>query len=264
LVHVPSVPASAHDLHVAVQAVAQQTLWAQMALAQSPFAVQAAPLGRFTQTPPEQMFGDAQSVSTVQVVLQAPVPQANGSHIDVVAAWQVPVPLQVRVDVSVEPVQLAATQLVPAAYRRQAPMPSQVPSVPQVAAVTSVHWFSGSWPLGTFVQVPTVPEIAQDRQVPVQVVVQQTPWAQLPELHSVSPPHAAPIGLRPQLFPLHTFGDAQSAAVAQVVLQAAVPHAKGAQLDDVAVWQMPVPLQVRAGVNVVPVQVAPAHCVPAP
>ena len=108
-------PARAHDLQVAVQVVAQQIPWAQMPLAQSVFAVQVAPLGRFVQTPVEQTFGDTQSVSTVHVVLQAPVPQVNGSHIDVVAVWQVPVPLQVREDVSVEPVQVAATQVVPAA-----------------------------------------------------------------------------------------------------------------------------------------------------
>jgi hypothetical protein len=70
--------------------------------------------------------------------------------------------------------------------------------------------------------------------------------------------------LRPQLLPLQTLGDAQSAAVAQVVLQALVPQANGAQLDDVAVWQIPVPLHVRAGVNVVPEQVGATHCVPAP
>jgi hypothetical protein len=139
LVHVPSVPASAHDLHVAVQVVAQQMPWAQMLLAQSLLAVQVAPLGRLVQTPVEQMFGDTQSVSTVQVVLQAPVPHAYGSHIDDVAVWQVPVPLQARADVSVEPLQLAATQVVPAVYRRQAPVPLQVPSLPQVEAPASVH-----------------------------------------------------------------------------------------------------------------------------
>jgi len=42
------------------------------------------------------------------VVRQAVPVHAYGSHIDVVAAWQVPVPLHDRVDVSVEPVQVAA------------------------------------------------------------------------------------------------------------------------------------------------------------
>jgi hypothetical protein len=139
LVHVPGVPASAHDLHVAVQAVAQQTPCAQMPLVQSVFAVQAVPLGRFVQTPFAQMFGETQSAVTVHDVLHAPVPHAYGSHIDVVAAWQVPAPLQARADVSVDPVQLAATHVVPPAYSRQPPAPSQVPSVPQPAAPASVH-----------------------------------------------------------------------------------------------------------------------------
>ena len=135
--------------------------------------------------------------------------------------------------------------------------------MPQVAAPPSVHWFSGSWPAGTLVHVPGVPDSPHDWQRPVQVVWQQTPCAQCAELHSVSPPQAAPIGFKPQLPPLQTFGDAQSALVEQVVLQAPVPQANGAQLDDVAVWQVPVPLQVRAGVKVVPEQAAATHCEPA-
>ena len=34
--------------------------------------------------------------------------------------------------------------VVPAAYGRQPPLPSQKPSVSQVAAVASAHWPSGS------------------------------------------------------------------------------------------------------------------------
>ena len=52
---------------------------------------------------------------------------------------------------------------------RQAPPPLQVPSVPQVAAPWSVHWFSRilSAP-GPTAQVPTVPASAHDAQVPGQ------------------------------------------------------------------------------------------------
>ena len=56
-----------------------------------------------------------------------------------VAVWQVPVPLQDRADVSVDPVQAAAAQDVPVAYSRQPPAPLQVPSVPQVLAPWSAH-----------------------------------------------------------------------------------------------------------------------------
>jgi len=108
---------------------------------------------------------------------------------------------------------------------RQPPAPLQVPSLPHVAAPASAHWFSGSAPLGTLVHAPGVPASAQDRQVPVQAEPQQIPCSQKPELHSPAPPQAAPIGFRPQLPPLQTLGDAQSAAVVQVILHAPVPQA---------------------------------------
>ena len=46
----------------------------------------------------------------------------------------VPAPSQVRAGVKVVPLQVGAAQVVPVAYRRHAPLPSQVPSVPQVDA----------------------------------------------------------------------------------------------------------------------------------
>jgi hypothetical protein len=74
---------------------------------------------------------------------------------------------------------------------------------------------------------------------------------------------ALPIGSLPQLPPTQELGDAQSAVEPQVVRHAVVPQPYGAHDDVVAVWHTPLPLQVRAGVNVVPVQVGPAHWVPA-
>jgi len=59
----------------------------------------------------------------------------------------------------VVPEQEAAVQTVPLTYWRQAPLPSQVPSVPQLAAPSSVHWLSGvgACPAGKLVQVPALP-----------------------------------------------------------------------------------------------------------
>jgi hypothetical protein len=136
--------------------------------------------------------------------------------------------------------------------------------VPQAAAPLSVHWFSGSCPAGTFVQVPTVPLSAHDWQVPAQAALQQKPWAQKLEAHSVPAAQAVPMAFLPQVPPLQTLGDAQSALLVQVVLHAPVPQANGSHADVVAAWQVPVPLQVRAEVSVVPVQLGPAHCTPAP
>jgi len=55
----------------------------------------------------------------------------------------------------------------------------QEPLVPQgLVLPTSVHWLSGSAPAATAVQVPFVAVSVHDMQVPVQAVLQQTPWAQ--------------------------------------------------------------------------------------
>jgi hypothetical protein len=107
-VQVPGVPVSAHDRQVPVQAVLQQTPCAQNPDWQAEPALQGDPGGSLPQLPPVQEFGEMQSVLVVQVVLQAPVPHSNGSHICVVAVRQAPAPLQVWAKVSVEPVQEAA------------------------------------------------------------------------------------------------------------------------------------------------------------
>jgi hypothetical protein len=62
-----------------------------------------------------QVDGAVQSVLTVQVVLQTlfVVSQAKGSHSVEVTVLQFPVPSQVRAGVSVSPLQLCATQVVP-------------------------------------------------------------------------------------------------------------------------------------------------------
>jgi len=140
-----------------------------------------------------------------------------------VDVWQVPVPLQVRAGVNVDPVQLAATQVVPLAYRRQPPPPSQVPSVPQVEAPASVHWPSGSWPAPTRVQVPAVPDRLHDRQLPVQALRQHDPCSQKPLAHSLAAAQIAPLGFFEQVVPLQTLGETQSAVVAQLVRQVPPP-----------------------------------------
>ena len=223
-VQVPTVPVSAHDWQVPAQAALQQNPWAQKPDTHSAAAAQATPIAFLVQVPPLQENGDTQSALVVQVVLQALVPHANGSQADVLTVWQVPVPLQVRVGENVDPVQLAATQVVPLAYRRQAPPPSQNPSVPQAAAPLSAHWFRGSCPAGTFVHVPAVPLSAHDWQVPPQPALQQNPWAQNPEAHSPAAAQATPIAFLVQLPPLQENGDTQSALVVHVVLHAPVPQ----------------------------------------
>lgn len=98
-----------------LHAESQQTPCAQKPDRHSPPTPQATPAAFWAQLPPMQVKGATQSAFTVQVVRQVVALQAYGLHIDVVAVWQVPVPLHDRAAVSVEPVQVAAAQVVPAA-----------------------------------------------------------------------------------------------------------------------------------------------------
>jgi hypothetical protein len=145
-------------------------------------------------------------------------------QLEEVTVWQVPVPLQVRAGVKVGVVQVAATQVVPVAYSRQAPAPLQKPSVLQAAAPRSAHWLSGSCPLGTLVQVPSVPASAHDRQVAVHAVAQHTPWAHTALAQSPFAAQVAPLGRLVHTPPEQTSGATQSPSTAQVVRHAPVPQ----------------------------------------
>ena len=202
----------------------QQTPWAQKPERHSPPAPHATPTVFLAQLPPMHVNGAMQSASTVHVVRHAPEPQAYGSHMDVVAAWHVPVPLQDRDDVSVDPVQVADAHCVPAAYFRQPPAPSHMPSFPHVLAPWSVHWPSGSVPVGTFVQVPRLPPTAHDWQVPAHAVAQQKPCWQNPVMHSVPAPHAIPVGFFVHAPITQTLGAAQSPSAVHDVLHAFAPQ----------------------------------------
>jgi hypothetical protein len=161
-------------------------------------------------------------------------------------------------------VQVAAPQVVPLTQLRQPREPSQVPSRPQVLAAAAGHCPAGATvPAGIGVQVPVVVVRLHATQVPAQALLQQTPWAQNPDAHSVPAPQVAPMGLSPQLMFRHCAGETQSVLTEQVVLQAVALHVNGAQLALTTVRQVPAPSHVRAGVSVEPVQLAAAHWVPA-
>ena len=176
---------------------------------------------------------------------------------------QAPLVLHVEAGVSVVPVQLAAMQVVPDAYLRQAPLPLQEPSVPQVAMPWSAHWLSGSCPAGTAVHVPIVPASAHDAHVPVQAVPQQTRCWQKLCAQSLASAQAWPSASLPQLPVTQRFVVTQSVFAVQVVRQVGVVvlHRYGSHCDVVTARQTPAPSHVRCGVSVDPVQVAAAHCV---
>ncbi|HXT89981.1 MAG TPA: hypothetical protein VN714_12075 [Trebonia sp.] len=122
-----------------------------------------------------------QSVSAVQLdALQAvPDPQTTPPGQAVAAGVaQAPAPLQRPVVVSWPRLQEVAPQLTVEVAYRQAPLPSQVPSCPQVAEST-VQAPAEEPPAATGLQTP----VAQVMQVPPQTVPQQIPEMQLECVH---------------------------------------------------------------------------------
>lgn len=82
-----------------------------------------------------------------------------------------------RDEVSVDPVQVAAAQTVPAECCRQAPAPSQAPSLPQVDASEVGHCEvrTGGIPAAIVVHVPDVPARLHETQTSPHATLQHTP-----------------------------------------------------------------------------------------
>lgn len=181
-----------------------------------------------------------------------------------------PFPLQRSAAASNSPVQVWALHTVVLGQRRQAPLPLQAPSWPQVVGSVWLqlpfgswpeatlaqapaplqtlqvpHSFSGSLPLETEVQEPRLAARLQAWQVPAHAPLQQTPSTQKPELHSPAVPHTWPLAfLATHSEPLHHALAQQSALEVQLVLQAfAVPHLNGQHDCCGTSMQLPMPLQ---------------------
>ena len=113
LVHDPSAPASAHDLHALAHAVAQQTPWAQVPDAHSVPAEQKAPFGFLPHEFPTHTLPVEQFASAVQAPKHLLPLQANGTHVIAFGASQVPVVLQAEAGVYLLFSQCSAAQTVP-------------------------------------------------------------------------------------------------------------------------------------------------------
>jgi hypothetical protein len=190
---------------VPLHAVSQQNPSTQKPLAHCPPEVQMDPIASEpvgTQAfDALQKYPDAQSPSPPHgAVLHAPTPQAYGAQLPDAGVPHVPLPSQVAAGVMVEPVQLAAPQIVPAAQSAQAPEPLQVPVVPQVAAAVAAHSLSGSLPATIAPQTPSLPcpffAAVQAWHVPLHAELQQTPSAQNPEAQSPFTTQALPCAQR--------------------------------------------------------------------
>jgi hypothetical protein len=139
----------------------------------------------------------AQSVETVQPVLQAALTQANGEQSVIEAGVQCPALSQVAAAFRIAALHVAGAQGVSTGYLAQWPAPSQRPVVPQLWAVWSVQTWAGSVAIAaTGWQLPSLPVTAHDRQLPHGPLEQQTPSVQNVLRHSVPDTHDAPSALR--------------------------------------------------------------------
>jgi hypothetical protein len=88
-------------------------------------------------------------------------------------------------------------QFFPLSNFAQAP-PLQNPVVPQVDCGVVAQWPWGSGePSATGLHKPSDPDRLQALHASVHAPVQQTPWAQNPDTHSLAALQSAPMGLRP-------------------------------------------------------------------
>jgi hypothetical protein len=138
---------------------------------------------------------------------------------------QVPLPLQNDAARAPSATQLGPAHWVVVGYSRQAPAPLQVPSWPQLLAGWVLQRLPGSTPpAGTLPQVPARPGRLQLWQVPVQPLLQHTPWAQKLLAHSSARAQIAPSDFLPQLVFWQVFGAWQSLLVLQVLPQLVPLH----------------------------------------
>ena len=153
---------------------------------------------------------------------------------------------------------------MPATWRRHAPAPSQKPSVPQLDTADAEQSLRGFDPGSANAHVPRLLGAAQVWQVPPHAVLQQTPSTQNPLMQSPPTAQAVPLFSCGTQWPAAQWLPAvQSAFDPQLVAHDAAPHMYAPQSEVAGVWQTPAPLQVLAGVNVVPLHIAAAQTVPA-
>jgi hypothetical protein len=193
---VPSRPVWLQVEQAPWQPMLQQTPSVQNPDAQSPSLTHTAPRGFGPQLPFTQVTPLTQSTSDRQVTTQARfvVSQLKGAQIVAGPDLQVPRPSQTFTSTTAAPSQAPALQIAPWTWRRQPPLPSQVPSIPQVD--TSVAGQSvasrGAPPAGTNVQTPGDPWVLQARHLSVQAVLQQTPSTQKPLWQSLAQAQLSP------------------------------------------------------------------------
>jgi hypothetical protein len=187
------------DTQAPVHAVLQQTPSTQKPLTHSSFARQTAPgewgeQEPFTHEPVAQSSFVSQSGQHVFVCGS----HEYGSQTSVGPGLQVPTPSQTRTPTTVLPSQRPASHWVPGGCRRHAPVPSHVPSSPQVdwSWGTQSPGSRGPLPAGRAMQKPAAPGAAHVRHPLAHAVEQQTLSTQNPLRHAPANMQGAPSGAR--------------------------------------------------------------------
>jgi hypothetical protein len=161
--------------------------------------------------------------------------------------------VEAAVSIEVAGSQVAAAHTVPMAIKAHAPLPSHVPSVPQVAAAIIMQLASGSAPpFGTGWQLPALFGTAHEEHAAQLESPQQTCSTQWPLMHWVPSVQEPPFFVRFVHEPFaHEYPDAvaQSASLPQVVRQTAPPHMYPLQ-STVVCLHVPAPLQKPSGVSI--------------
>ena len=103
---------------------------------------------------------------------------------------------------------------------------------------------------------------AHDLHALAQADPQQTPWAQLPDMHSRLSAQKAPFTLRPHELSVHALPGRHCASIVHAVKQRAPLHANGAQARASGATHWPVALQADGGVYTLLSQCSAAQIVP--
>jgi hypothetical protein len=205
----PFDPVWLHDTQEPLQGMLQHTprtspfAPTQKPEAQSAAVLQTAPLALLPQLPATHCCPTAHWALVVHVKAQRLVAgsQVKGGQGSELVSEQLPLPSQATMPVTLSPSQVPGLHSVPSTYRRQAPLPSQVPSSRQVAALVAgqTRGSLGFPPAGMKAQTPSELARLHALQVSVQAEVQQIPSTQNPVWHSASQ-------LQDSAFPLDLLG----------------------------------------------------------
>jgi hypothetical protein len=181
---VPIRPTSEQETHGPEHATLQHSPSAQKPEAHSLSWVQTAPRDFLPQLPFTHFCPAVQSASVLHVEKHwlVVVSQLNGAQMTAAPGTQRPVPSHTSMPSTEALEQAPGLHTVPEGCFRQAPLPSHVPSSPQVdaSAVGQMLAARGGWPAGTAVHVPIEPGTLHAWHVAVHVELQQTPSTQNP------------------------------------------------------------------------------------